>query len=517
MDRRRRRRGGALRAAALLAPLLLGGLGACGQDEPRGEAPVPDAVGFQDSAQSSVSWWIDRYGAADARDPMIERARRVFGRLLEASGSRATLTVVEATEAPYALAIRSEDVLLTRAALDLCYHGVPAETGDTLLAFVLAHELSHLQNRDFWHALAFTAMLRAEVDPGLPAKNRRHLELKADEGGAVLLTLAGYDPAVLLEGGQEFFERWVDDVGRAAGDDPGHPTPRKRAEFLRERLAEVAAKVPLFEEGVELYESGRFQEAIERFEELRSVFPDRAVLNDLALARYQLAVAELYRCDEHLVLRYRLPTAIDPKTLAERFRRRGPAAGPDRSPCLGEPVYRQHIDAAVESLEEAVDQAPGYLPARLNLVAALVLDEEPAGALVAAGEAVTLQPDDPRTANARAVAHAAYMELQGANDPAEAADGADPAETTRYFPEARRRFPGDPALAYNHAAVLTRAGRLDEARPIWEELLELEPVSPWASVAREKLTGEAHEPPPVTSSQRAEALSRSSGRSSSSR
>ena len=185
---------------------------------------------------------------------------------------------------------------------------------------------------------------------------------------------------------------------------------------------------------------------------------------------------------------------MDPKTLAERTRLRGETGR--SSPCLDGAEYRERIEEAISLLEEAAEQEPGYLPARLNLVSALVLDEQHARALVHAREAAEAHPDDPRAANALAVAHAAYVGGLGSG-------GGDVEEQLRFFPGARERFPEDPALAYNHAAVLSRAGRVEEARPVWEEFLELEREAAgretaWGAEAKEWLTGEAHDPPAFT-------------------
>ena len=154
----------ALFTRLLLAGLVLaqGGLWACGPSGPeRTDLPSPIA-GFQDSDQGSVSWWVQEFGEARPGDPLAERAAEVFDRLREAIAIRADLTVVGPAGAPYAVALPDDHVVLTRDALDLCYRGAPAEAGDARLAFVVGHELTHLDRGHFWHARAFTAMLRTE-------------------------------------------------------------------------------------------------------------------------------------------------------------------------------------------------------------------------------------------------------------------------------------------------------------------------------------------------------------------
>ncbi len=441
---------------------------------------------------STVAEWRTRYQEVPADDPALSRARRVFEGVREASGQHAELTVLEMGRGSVALALADPAVVLSRAGLDLCYDGVSAVEGDARVAFVLGHELAHLKNGDFWHASAFATARELEGEDEVTRalrnllaedpRDRKKAELRADDEGALALIMAGHDPGTLFERGRTFFEEWVRAVpGLVAYHDPEHPTPEARARLLEARLADVVGRVHLFHEGVAAFESGDYEGAVERFSEFRRVFPGREVLNDLALAHLKLAAEALARCDGTLVTRYHLPEALDDETLAERARLRG---GLERSsPCFEGPGYRRHMEEATRLLREAVERDPRYLPARLNLVAAFVLDEQGAQAVLAGDEAAKLAPDLPEALAARATAYLAYSDLGGtfvAED-----------QVLGELAALHERFPGEPSVAYNLATALARRGRPDEAEPLWRDFLREEPGGAWAGVAREWLGEES--------------------------
>ncbi len=470
-------RRGSWRAALPLATLLL--LATC-----RANEETPRLLQPQD-AEASSQYWVDQYPAVPETDPHVRRARKVFERMEAAAGHRARLLILEGPKIPSALALADDTVLLDREGLALCYRDVPPAKGDARLAFVLAHELKHLAGGDLWHASAFLTVRNFAHGPGEDQRlldllhqnphDRQQLELRADEAGVLALITAGYDPRQLFQGSETFFETWVKSpAGLVVYQDPNHPAPAERARFLRRRLQEVAGKIDLFHRGVEAYEATEYPKAIELLEEFRQHFAGREVLNDLALSHYQLAAAVLAECDGTLVDRYRLPVELDTETLADRAKLRG--AG-ESSPCFENPGYHAHMTEALALLRQAADQDSAYLPARLNLAAALALDQQGAGALEAADQAAKLAPDDPRALVAVQVAGLVYADAGGTL--------VDPARAVAALAALHRRFPADPAIAYDLASALSHHRRLAEARPVWAEFLRLEPEGPWAVIARE--------------------------------
>lgn len=433
---------------------------------------------------ASVEAWREVFDEIPGNDPAVIRAREVFERVRDASGHDAELVVLEMGDRLAAFALDDPAVVLSEAALDFCFQADTPEQGDSRLAFLLGHELGHLKNGDFWHASAFATVrdLRGEdeINEALRAllaensRDRKKAELRADDEGALALVMAGYDPAILLEEDRTFFEQWVQAVpGVLTYQDSGHPTPGERGQMLQARLRKVAKQVHLFHDGVEAYQAGDYQRAASLFREFRRFFEGREVLNNLALSRIKLAAGELARCDGKLVTRYYLPEALDQETLADRVTWRG---GRERSsPCFEVPEYRKHMDEAIDLLETAASREQGYLPARLNQVAAFVLDEQEARAAMAGIAAKEIAPDDSKALGADALASLVYEA---------AAAEFEELPALKKLGDLHRRFPDEPGIAFNLASALSHAKRLEEALPVWEDFLRIEPEGEWAKVAR---------------------------------
>lgn len=447
--------------------------------------------------------WLDIFPEVPVGHPNLPRVREIFVDMREAVGVHADLLVLEMGRTPRALALPDETVLLSRSGLELCYEGVSEEVGDARLAFLLGHELTHVANDDFWHASAFATLQDVDdQDERLErlqellvqdGRDRQVLELRADDAGILATIQAGYDPQPILAGDRSFFEEWTGGAeGALAYSDPSHPDATQRAQFLRKRLAKVVGEIDAFHQGVTAFREAedlaaaaggrgvlpdveaKYREAIEHFEAFRRHFEGREVLSNLALAHLRLATGVLADCDGTLVNRYYLPTALDPVTLMERARLRG--ADEYSSPCFESEDYQRHMREATRLLEEAVERDAAYLPARLNAVAAYVLDEKPASAMLHAVEAAEIDGNDARAAAAPWVAWCAYHD---------AGNPVDPEQIAAELDDLHRKFPSDPGIAFNLAAFESYRGKLDEALPVWRDFLVLEPEGPWAEIARE--------------------------------
>jgi tetratricopeptide (TPR) repeat protein len=478
----------------LLAFAVLGG---CREEPPR----MIEAGGELATAEA----WLDVYPEVTDH-PRLPRAREIFETMREVAGTHADLVVLEDLSGAHAFALPDQTVILSKPGLELCYEGVTQDEGDARLALILGHELAHVASDDFWHASALASLRGVDEEDeqlqrlrellALDGKGRQVRELRADQWGFLALIEAGFDPKPLLEGGQTFFEAWVGDTaGYLAYDDPDHPTPAARALFVRGKLAEVAGRIDLFERGMEVFQEaealaaatgGRellpgvealYREAADYFRKFERHFDGREVLNNQALAHLRLAAGALASCDGRLVNRYYLPTALDPVTLANVARLRG--EGGYSSPCFEQEDYQRHMKEARRLLKEAVDRDPEYLPARLNLVAAYVLDEKEAQAAEAARLARERWPNDSKVAASWAAAHFAYLGTGSTLF--------DPAKVFDEVQELHRRFPDEPGIAFNLASALSRNGRAEEAEPVWRAFLLVEPDSAWAEVARERL------------------------------
>jgi tetratricopeptide (TPR) repeat protein len=466
---------------AFLAAVVALALAGC-RDRPAAEFRSDDA----DSPQAHASWWVATYGRLPPDHPLQVRAERVFARIESASERRTNrpqhLEVIAADRGPWAIALPSGAVILTRGGLELCYHEVPVEQGDARLAFVLGHELAHLANDDFWHLPAFAQRLdQSSLVPRWLARLLRPFpegapgrELRADEAGIVAMTMAGYDPRPLVEEDRSFVEEWVEEVtGDVRSADATHPEPEARTDYVRHRLTDLADQLLVFHFGVRLLELGRYRDAISLLELFRQRFPSREVLNNLGVAYYQLALRTLNGCDSSLVLRFMLPAVVDSDTLARRVRWRGPG---EESRCYDDEEFRGDLQEATRHFLDAKRRDPTYSPALLNLVSLYIVSGQPANALATAEDARAVMPDDPRLESAAAVA----LDRYGLRRGFETAD-----QALQRLEELARRSPDRPELLYNYAAILAERGRTAAARDVWKKFLELVDSGPYAAVARD--------------------------------
>jgi tetratricopeptide (TPR) repeat protein len=439
--------------------------------------------------RNHASWWIETYGLADrSNTAFLDRAEAIFPRVSAAADKRAnrlpTLVILNAKGSPFAMALPDGSVLLTKGALEICYRNRTKAIGDARLAFVIGHELAHLGNDDFWHAAAFEALeqhaTRNSAEGGLkdlmrPSEEEaKRRELHADTYGMLYMTIAGFDPSVLL-GEESFFAEWADQL-RQLGLKlvAEQATPRERSAMVQSHANAISGEIDFYQFGVRLIQIGRFQDGLLLLEQFRDRFPSREVLNNIGYAHFQLAVQRLGECDGRLVVRFQLPTVVDPDTRVSHLR----SGGGSVSPCFQQPNIRRHLEEAERNLKEAAGMDSVYLPARLNLYSTYAIAGKGAQALVVAEEALEIDDQDRRARAARAVALYLYGEQSGLAT----ADSA-----IEQLEELLREDARDAANAYNRAAILSERGRVQTARDAFSSYLNLEKRGIYADAARDYL------------------------------
>ncbi len=450
------------------------------------------------------SWWIENYGViSEEEGPLVTRAEGVFNMVSMASdkmGNRIPkLLIIRSKGDPWAISLKDGTIILTHGALNVCYKGVAEEDGDSRLAFLLGHELAHLSNDDFWHAFAFTAveenLIYTEIKKALKAqlektgdikaddpesdKFIRTKELQADSYGIISMAIAGYDPRAIVDDSNNFFEEWVSQTTSAAAyEDPRHPGPEMRSEFLRSQLSAVVETIDYFTFGVNLYQLGRYSDAILLFDAFSEHFPGREVFNNLGLSHYQLAMRFLSSCDRELPLRFKLSTVFDTETRARRTRGKG------RSDCVKNKIFLQHINNATGYLNLALNKDPTYLPARINLSSALITAGRYSSAMSMADEALEIEPGNPEALSNKAVA----LYLFGLANNIDTADNA-----INVLKETSVRNPGFGNSVYNVAAIQSERGRKASAQETWKAFLRVEHSGIHATAARRNTGIEADE------------------------
>jgi TolA-binding protein len=245
----------------------------------------------------------------------------------------------------------------------------------------------------------------------------------------------------------------------------------------------VVEELDLYDFGVRLLQLGRFEDAIILLEQFGDRFPSLEVLNNIGLAHLQLAAWFLSRCDERLVVRFKLPTMLDSITRASRLRsfERSP------SPCLRNERFRHHYEEAERRLRQASEKSPDYVPARLNLLSLFLLGQEGAQALAASRSAGEARPDDPAILAGRAAA----MYLVEQETDLRMADAA-----LEELQRLREEYPEAPDVAYNLGAILSERRRVQSAKAAWQAFLELEPDGIYSDAARDYLGKSAAPPAP---------------------
>jgi hypothetical protein len=233
------RRASVLAATLIAAPLL--GVAGCEESAPTDvEGP---SRGLLENEWSSAERWIEEFGQSSSTNPLVEDAHRIFehlrpyfdgkGRRLIVLGS--DLAIAEASPGVFAAALPDGSVVVSRSALELCYEQGTIADSDARVAFLLAHELVHLQHNHNWFLEAEALVMAFEGEDEIVASLRetlgsdevevRKLEVQADQDGILNIAMAGYDPMVILGEDESFFDAWVGSITNKIAYLPHHPAP----------------------------------------------------------------------------------------------------------------------------------------------------------------------------------------------------------------------------------------------------------------------------------------------------
>jgi tetratricopeptide (TPR) repeat protein len=457
-----------------------------------GKSPVSEGL---PNEEEKIRWLINIQGELPLSHPLALRAKEVFKRVLAAADKRANcfpkLMMLSEAGNPWAVCLKDGTVVLTQQGLEICYQGVTEEMGDSRLAFVLGHELSHLAQGDFWEWIAYETVKKfgpredaiqeilrifGEEYQTMPEHVREDIqkrELRADGYGLLYSAMAGYDPAVIIDGpgGKNFFEEWVSQIsGDLAYTDDEHLPPDHRAAFLISEMNAVKDKVILFDIGVRLCQLGMYDDALKFLASFQEHFPSREVFNNIGLVHYQMAMQRLIEFDPDKAYQYRLATVLDTETRARGFLR------------SGDDVFDAEMEKAISNFNYACDQDKFYTPARVNLSSAYIMTGEYAKAKAVLEDAMELKNDDPGILNNLAIAR--YLDMANfAAIPKEIIAEA----TIKVLKELAAKHPEFPHARYNLGRMLKQAGNEPDAQEFWRAYLKLEPVGEYAKAAAEML------------------------------
>jgi tetratricopeptide (TPR) repeat protein len=335
--------------------------------------------------RSSARYYIETYGALDpSQNDKVERAHEIFQRLLQVADRtiniQPRLRLIQGKGKPWAIAIPDGTVILTQGALEICYLGADTSLGDSRLALILGHEISHLTNNDFWHRdvhqilieqsdttsedfrdrIAAFAGAAGSESSELWKQSVRQKELIADDRGFLYAALAGYRPYNLLDNGgsqRNFFSFWVQQT--RVGVDELHASPEERVALLTSRFQSISEKIELYEYGVRLLSLGKVEDAIVLLRLFQKSFPSPVVMNNLGWAYLHKALKMM---PSEQVYQFWLPTVIDAAN----------PLGDSRgfSVQQNQQAITHALENAVDYLEQATRLDPSYLPGFINLATA---------------------------------------------------------------------------------------------------------------------------------------------------
>ncbi len=273
------------------------------------DGPAQTVVPPEDPTQSIVYW--QPYVIDPGRDPRVAQAQRIFAVLLRAwdiTRLEPALHVVSSSEGPWAASLADGNILLSRAAVEACFQ-FGRTRAPHLLAFVLAHELSHQRADDLWHhkffrlAGAQTSSVQARLVEGLGADQTAledigKREARADHDGLLLMSSVGFDPYQVIDD-KDFFTAWVESLWggsceRSASHRRACRDAQNRALRTRVQLAEVASQATLYDLGVQALVAGKHEAARRLFTTYGRAYPSRAVLASLGTS-YLAEAVDAYR------------------------------------------------------------------------------------------------------------------------------------------------------------------------------------------------------------------------------
>ena len=342
-----------------------------------------------------VQYYINTYGQVDINDNNVSRVNTVFKRVLNVADKRHArlpgLVIVgnfNHPKSPLAIALPDNHIVLSKSAIDTMYDNVSQEEGDTRVAFVLGHELTHLANNDFWHLAFFVP--NDQPSPKYQDYVQKDKEKAADDQGFIYAALAGYPVKTLLSKGKtqpNFFEYWEK---QAFGNKnkrlrSTHPNPVMRAIILNRRLRIWLDKLPFFEFGVRLSHFDKCNYGVHFFEEFSRFWWGREVYNNWGVCDIQRAQRIKMEMGNEAYF-YWLPPTLDYQS----------ALGSSLSLYSANSqisAYKYFKDAKQHfSLASNLD--PSYKPAKVNLAITEYYLGETSAALATIEKALKLKPDD---------------------------------------------------------------------------------------------------------------------------
>ena len=405
--------------------------------------------------------YTDTYKSVDAESlATLNRVTKVYTRLTKTIGSRkvkhSKLLVITSNGHPWAVALSDNTVVITSGAVKKMYQENDFELGDARAAFVLGHELSHLETEDLFHHRAFIANTKS-IQKLLPSKPELDEELRADLRGFTYATIAGYRTDRLLTKESDFFKDWL--ASFSTNGDSTHPSHTARSQYLRQGFKNILRDAPYYDYATALAHFGRYQDAQHLLEDFINSVETREAYSNLGYVHLQQAREHM---PINMAYRYWFPTLLEPASGLKIPRERGlfDQELPARS--------LHHLERAEQYLQRAISMDDTQLTSYINLAAVYLYMPDKVHRAYAAIEDALRTPlgSIPTVQN----------QLESVYQIIRTQDNYDNADR---WPQARDRMARlankDPVadnLLYNFARMLDERGRDDTATQYWQRLYE---------------------------------------------
>jgi len=373
------------------------------------------------SERDYADYWISVYDGVVSKEdsPLANTAHSIFDQVRHVADKSFNrlpqLIILKNGDGPWAMSIEDGSILISQEAIEACFNNTDEFTGMSRLAFVFGHEMGHLSADDYWHENGLkTVNLLTNSDiknrilslfnPQVSKKNEPikvipqslliKNEIRADSYGLLYAFIAGFNPKAIIDNdGNIFFSNW------GSGPDELHPKPELRASYLKAEYQQLIKTIDLFYLGTRLYQLGQYDDALSFMMAFQKNFPSREVFNTLGLIYYQKAVHTLLLTEPERVLRFRLATILDSDTRLDAYE----IVRTDKS------NFDDYIQKSIFYFKTAINKDPLYLPSKINLSSAYIMNNNFLEALAILDKTLSLSGDNQDALNNQAIA----MYLQG--------------------------------------------------------------------------------------------------------
>ncbi len=350
------------------------------------------------------AFYIDTFGRVNPEDsPLVERVETIYPKIRRATltqGIRSPgLIILDTISRPWAVSLPDNNIILSIGAVELCYENVSLSQGDARIAFILGHELAHINNNEFWshflirrltdsdsdddylNKINSFSVIEQDVYSSLTHEARRINELKADDLGFIYASIAGFDIWDGLTANQRsFFDVWSEETG-ANKKSKSHQDNAVRHEMLLNRFLMLREDSRFAHFAIVMSQIGLYQDASDLMEMLVERYPSVQLSSALAQVKIMMALSDYSNQQAQLLL---LPV-LENRHGMEQFEKSLTADNLFQA--------RERLSQAKQHLGFALSMSPNYLPALINLAIVNYYLDEPYQARAAIEQAYKIESD----------------------------------------------------------------------------------------------------------------------------